>query len=209
MKPNPWWWLTSKDKAEAMAERVAEWPEKYGIDGIDLDLEEGAGARAEAGPNMVHFIRRLRELQPKMIISQPTYGYPQVQAETDVINASWDDKGNSANLADSVGLMVYEGKLALQYVKNFAAGSSQWQGFPIKVNVPKNAILLGAKGASSSADIIDMANICVQDDILGIMVWYSSVKRGLKYAVSWDAAIVDDSIKGYIEARKIFDRAMQ
>jgi hypothetical protein len=28
-----------------MAERVAEWPKKYGIDGIDLDLEEGAGNR--------------------------------------------------------------------------------------------------------------------------------------------------------------------
>ena len=26
-----------------MAERVAEWPERYGIDGIDLDLEDGAG----------------------------------------------------------------------------------------------------------------------------------------------------------------------
>ncbi len=34
--------------------------------------------RKEAGPNMVHFIRRLRELVPNMIISQPTYGYPQV-----------------------------------------------------------------------------------------------------------------------------------
>ena len=28
-----------------MAERVAEWPKKYGIDGIDLDLEDGAGHR--------------------------------------------------------------------------------------------------------------------------------------------------------------------
>ncbi len=64
-----------------MAERVAKWPEQYGCDGIDLDLEEGAGARPEAGPNMVHFIRRLRQLSPKMIISQPTYGFPQVRKE--------------------------------------------------------------------------------------------------------------------------------
>jgi hypothetical protein len=33
----------------------------------------------------------------------------QVQAETDVINASWDTKSKSNGLADSVGLMVYEG----------------------------------------------------------------------------------------------------
>jgi hypothetical protein len=26
--------------------QVAEWPDKYGCDGIDLDLEEGAGARS-------------------------------------------------------------------------------------------------------------------------------------------------------------------
>merc|ERR1711997_1033945 len=90
---NPWPWLTSRSAAEEMAAKVAEWPEKYGCDGIDLDLEEGAGAHKEAGPNMIHFIKKLRELKPGLIISQPVYGYPQVQAETDVINASWDSKG--------------------------------------------------------------------------------------------------------------------
>lgn len=45
VKQNPWNWLTSKEAAEAMAEKVAEWPEKYGCDGIDLDLEDGAGNR--------------------------------------------------------------------------------------------------------------------------------------------------------------------
>ena len=28
-----------------MAEKVAEWPQKYNCDGIDLDLEDGAGNR--------------------------------------------------------------------------------------------------------------------------------------------------------------------
>ena len=51
----------------------------------------------------------------------------QVQAEIDVINASWDSDGSSSNLADSVGLMVYEGTQALNYVKNYANGSGQWQ----------------------------------------------------------------------------------
>ena len=52
----------------------------------------------------------------------------QVDAETDVINESWDLEGNSKNLADSVGLMVYEGSQALQYVKNFVNGADQWGG---------------------------------------------------------------------------------
>jgi len=207
IKPNPWSWLTSKEAAEKMAEKVAEWPDKYGCDGIDLDLEEGAGARPEAGPNMVHFIRRLKQLKPNIIISQPTYGYPQVQAETDVINASWDTKSKSNGLADSVGLMVYEGTQALQYVKNFANGSGQWQGFPIKVNVPTNAILLGAKGSSSSSEITQLAKAAVDGDLLGIMVWYASVKNGFDYAPFWDASTKEDSINGYKAAYKLFKAA--
>ena len=62
LKPNPWHWLTSKEAAEKMAVEVAAWPEKYGCDGIDLDLEEGAGAKPEAGPNMIHFIKKIREI---------------------------------------------------------------------------------------------------------------------------------------------------
>lgn len=37
LEPNPWDWLTSKAKAEAMAEQVARWPSQYGCDGIDLE----------------------------------------------------------------------------------------------------------------------------------------------------------------------------
>merc|ERR1719376_890872 len=59
----------------------------------------------------------------------------------DVINASWKVGGTSNNLADTVGLMVYEGTQALQYVKNYAEGSSQWEGFPIQVDVPRLNIL--------------------------------------------------------------------
>ena len=90
-----------------------------------------------AGPNMVHFVRRIKEIHPDLMVSQPTYGYPQVtgceekifagnrnenilaayknichvqvQAEIDVINASWNPGGTSNGLADTIGLMVYEG----------------------------------------------------------------------------------------------------
>jgi len=204
IKPNPWHWLTSKEKAEEMAVKVSEWPEKYGCDGIDLDLEEGAGAQKEAGPNMIHFIRKLRELKPDMIISQPVYGYPQVQAETDVINASWDPEGNSANLADSIGLMVYEGTQALNYVKNYANGAGQWSGFPITASAPTNVILLGAKGQSTYKDIMTMAEEAIKQDLLGIMVWYASVDNGFDYAVNWDASTNDDSIRGYKDAMALF-----
>ena len=86
-----------------------------------------------------------------MIIGQPTYGFPQVKAEIAVINASWRDR-KSTGLADSVGLMVYQGTQALNYVKNYAQATSQWSGFAIKTDVPKNAILLGAKGKFRNSD---------------------------------------------------------
>ena len=134
---------------------------------------------------MVHFVRRIKEIHPDLMVSQPTYGYPQVtgceekifagnrnknilgghknicraqvQAEIDVINASWNPGGTSNGLADTIGLMVYEGDQvscdwwrashvsahlclvqALLYVKNYAAGSEQWQGFPIQVSNTKH-----------------------------------------------------------------------
>ena len=62
-----------------MAGEVATWPEKYGCDGIDMDIEDGAGNAKGAGENMVHFVRKLRELSPRIIVSQPTYGYPSVR----------------------------------------------------------------------------------------------------------------------------------
>jgi hypothetical protein len=57
-----------------------------------------------------------------------------VTAEIDVINESWNVDASSNDVADSVGLMVYEGTQALQYVKNYAQGADQWEGFPIKVS---------------------------------------------------------------------------
>ena len=99
----------------------------------DFDIEEGAGGRAEAGPNFVHFVNKLRTIKPEIIIGQPTYGFPAIQAEIDVINESWDKNGNLKNIADAVGIMVYTGTESLRYVKNFVEGAEQWEGFPIKV----------------------------------------------------------------------------
>lgn len=202
---NPWHWLTSKEAAEAMAVEVATWPDRYGCDGIDLDIEEGAGSQGAAGPNMVHFINKLRSIKPEIVIGQPTYGYPQVQAEIDVINESWDTNGNAKNVADSVGLMVYEGTQSLMYVKNFVHGADQYEGFPIKVNVNSKAVMLGCKGSASSETIMKLAEESVKQDLLGIMVWYASVQNGFQYEVSWDASTSESSMQGYINALQYFN----
>lgn len=52
-----------------------------------------------------------------------------------------------------------------------------------RVNAPSNSILLGAKGASSSAAITTLAQAAVDNDYRGVMVWYASVKNGFHYAV--------------------------
>jgi len=202
--PNPWEWLTSKEKAEAMGDKVARWRDDYHIDGIDLDIEEGAGSNKVAGPNLVHFIRRIRSIHPDMTISQPAYGYPQIQAESDVINASWNPGGTSNNLANTVGLMVYEGTQALNYVKNYAAGSEQWEGFPIHVDVPKPSILLGCKGSSTSGTIMKLAEASVEQNLLGIMVWSCSVMDGLVYGKGWDCSGSEDAMAGYVAAMEYF-----
>ena len=103
LHPNPWPFLTSPAAAEAMAAEVAKWPELYGCDGIDLDIEEGAGSSHEAGANMVHFVQTLKKLNPDIVVTQPSYGCPSIAAEVDVINASWEKDGTSKNLAYSVG----------------------------------------------------------------------------------------------------------
>jgi len=188
VKINPWHWLKSKAAAEEMAAEVAQWPKKYNCDGIDLDIEDGAGDAAGAGENMVHFVRKLRELSPNMIISQPTYGYPAIDAEIDLINESWDANGNYYNLADSIGLMVYEGTNALNYVKNYNDGAGRWEGFPMTCRAPNNTIILGAKGQAGDSTINALVDSVIKHDYLGIMVWYVSVPNGLQYAVSWDGS---------------------
>ena len=190
---NPWPWLVTQAAAEAMAEQVATWFDDYVLDGVDLDIEEGAGGRPEAGPNLGHFVKRLRELRPDAIIGQPTYGYPSVQAEIDVINLSWNPGTASNDLADSVGIMVYNETQSLDYVEYYAHGSQHWRRFPIKVDVPYNAILCGAMGSASATDINTLAEESIRQNLLGIMVWYASVINGFQYGISWDTSASPES----------------
>ena len=54
--------------------------------------------------------------------------FDQIEANNVVINESWDTEGKSADLADNVGLMVYEGTQSLTLVKNFVNGTDQAEG---------------------------------------------------------------------------------
>jgi len=173
--PNPWPWLVSEVTATNMALEVATWPSKYGCDGIDLDIEDGAGGAPNVGQNLMTFIKVLKKTNPSMIVTQPVYGYPQVAAEIYVVNYSWDVNGRNLGGADAVGIMVYTGTESLSYVKNYADGSHQWQGFPITVDVATEAILCGMGGGSSTGDISSMASAIKTQNLGGIMVWYTSV----------------------------------
>jgi len=201
--PCPWPWLTSKEAAESMAEKVAKWPELYGCDGIDLDIETGAGDYFGAADNMLIFINKLKELNPSMIVTQPTYGDPQVAAENNVINHSWTKDGQPLGVASSIGIMVYEGTQALQFVDNYAASADIWYS-KIKINVPYNNILVGSKGGSSSGTIISLAEECLKTDLMGIMVWYASVRDGLVYAPEYDASAYPSSYDAYGKAYQMF-----
>ena len=48
--------------------------------------------------------------------------------------------------------------------------------------------MLGAKGTSDPKTISELSDAVVKENFQGIMVWYASVKNGLKYAESWDAS---------------------
>ena len=66
-----------------------------------------------------------------------------------MVNGGWTVDGENRGLLESVGLMVYEGTQSLNYVDNYAHGTSQWEGFPITVDVTISDIMLGCKAGLS------------------------------------------------------------
>lgn len=170
-----WSWLASDSAAEAMAEKVAaSWP-AMGVDGIDLDVEGSAGSGAAAASALFAFAKKLRQLKPDFAVTQPVYGYPQVDAENYMVNNAWTVDGKSNNVVDTVGIMVYGGTSSLQYVKNYDNGTHQWQGFPIHVDVPSTAVVPGMSGDAGDSEIATMAQAIKTQGLGGMMVWYASV----------------------------------
>ncbi len=58
---------------------------------------------------------------------------------------SWDDNSISTDIAESVGVMVYEGAASLDYVPNYTEASAMGEDWPITCDVPSQAMLVGAK----------------------------------------------------------------
>lgn len=203
-KPTVWPFLASRDAAEAMAAEVAKWPALYGCDGIDMDIESGAGSSDTAGMNLVYFTAKLKQLNPSIIFTQPVFGSPSsVVAANDVLAAGFN-KTWSGTVAGSygsvarVGIMVYSGEGALQYVDNYVNGCSaahctQWY-CPLPACVPSTSMLLGSGGDSNSAMIVKLANDVLSGKLGGMMVWFASVidaatsQTALSYGAFSDAS---------------------
>ena len=175
--PNPWPWLTSQVSAENMAKVVSQWPDLFGCDGVDLDIETGAGSSVVAAENLIHFVKKLNILQPKMLVTQPVFGYPQVKAESSMVNSAFNRNVTASDrpALDAVGIMVYSGTNSLQYLKNYVNGSQQWEGFPIHVDVPASKVVCGMGGNAAPADLNKFVANALSGHSKGVMVWYGSV----------------------------------
>merc|ERR1712087_896072 len=145
-----------------------QWKAKYGIDGIDLDIEGN-----QPGPAALAFAKKLKELDPDFIVTQPVFGSPEITEENYMVNQCFAKGAKSS--VDSIGIMVYEGTGSLQYVKDYVNGSKQWSGFPIHVDVPPQKVILGAGGQASASTITALAQAAHDQDLGVIMVWYASV----------------------------------
>ena len=57
-----------------------------------------------------------------------------------MINQSWDANGNSFNLVDSIGLMVYSGATSLDWTKSYTNGPNQGAGNSVVIDVQSFSI---------------------------------------------------------------------
>merc|ERR1712071_70780 len=83
-------------------------------------------------------------------------------------------------------------------------------GFPIHVDVPSKQIMLGAGGQAGAGTITTLAQAAKDQDLSGIMVWYSSVidtatgKVGNQYS----GGSMDSSIQG-AESKAAWEKACE
>jgi len=208
---SPWPWLATQSAAESMAIEVSTWPSKYNCDGVDLDIEGTAGGTNTAGDNLIAFAKKLKSINSDIIITQPVYGYPQIDAEIDIVNAAWTTNGQSNGILDSIGIMVYQDLESLQYVKDYANATSEWQGFPITVDVPTQSILTGIQGTATSA-IMEMANDVISENLGGMMVWFGSVydethgKNAFSYGSDDATSMQSQTGQDWIDALQLMEQ---
>lgn len=106
--------------------------------------------------------------------------------------ASFDSKGASKGVADSIGLMVYSGTGSLQYVSNYdgSACTEWWCALCASAkasnpcsSVPVKNMLAGLGGDASNSDVTTVCNYQKGGSrIGGYMIWYASVDNGFQYA---------------------------
>lgn len=92
-----WPWLHTIAAAEAMADQVALWPDQYGCDGIDLDLEGNEIGNNRTMANIfISFVKRLRQQNPSIYITQPISAWPHPDTAVDMINTvGWTIQGKN------------------------------------------------------------------------------------------------------------------
>lgn len=177
---NPWDWLTTPEKAKEMGARVAKWEKEYNCDGIDLDIEAGAGDHPAAGENLLHFTRAVRaNTSPSFIIIVPVFGWPQVTGVNQLVSTAYGD-GNQLEQLDGVGIMVYQGAESLNWVYQYTEATSRGNG-AITSNVPANAVILGVSGKAPASIVNQLVDAVIKEEYLGIMVWLASVHPQLAY----------------------------
>ena len=105
------------------------------------------------------------------------YGFPQDDAENEIVNNGWTIDRKSTGLVNSIGIMDYQAENSLSYISYYANATSKNGDYPIKVNVATEQIIVGIAGSAPSGTITGMANSVVSPkyDAGGMMVWYASV----------------------------------
>lgn len=188
-----WDWLTSKAKAEAMAEHVAQWPSKHGCDGIDIDLEVPAGTKPETGEMLVHFVAKLKSLNKDMLITQPVFGTADTVRSVDRLlevafnpNAEQEfayDSTHTEGSVSAVGIMRYADTNAEAYLSVYTQGclpsrcSTRPGGYClVNACVPNANMLVGLEGNAGDGSIFKVQQNVVNGGLGGIMVWQASVR---------------------------------
>jgi len=206
-----WVWLQSQEDAEAMAEKVAKWPQEYGCDGIDLDIEMGAGEAETAELYLPQFVARLHEVAPTMIVNVAVFGSPtSVPSDNRVLEVAFNPFKNSSafGAVKKVGIMVYDGTQSAKWADGYINGCktcTQWW-CPVDACVPPTSMVLGVNGHATAATINTLATDVRDRGLGGIMVWFASAlnkathKKGMYYyepsdasdnaSLSWSEALV-------------------
>lgn len=214
-----WAWLDNKDTAEKMAEQIAADENYKYVDGFDFDIEPD-DAQTAAGPclkpGIVHFVRKLRELKPDWIITQPVLGnattYQNPLGVGVALSVCWPSQNwfNGGNkLPDGVVPMktdkgLYDGLTLMGYGYSVEENITFRDGYgkpgqckawcPVPCDIPHNLVTVGVypnKGAGTQDGINQLLDLTSKGELQGYMVWYASADNGFQYKDRTGAATID------------------